>query len=94
MAGCLKKRLKGYSEPGKNHTVEPSGQTVTVPNCTSPWHQSLLDEQYYDEDVSPVCNRTDLNYLYLLDYDFCQGGANMNETKTGCKGKCERIISV
>ena len=93
LAGCLKTRLKNYSEPGRNHTVEASGQTVTVPNCTSPWHQSLLDEQYYDEDISTVCNRSDLNTLYLLDYDFSQGGANMNETKTGCRGKCVQVIS-
>ena len=84
--------MKNYSNPGRNHTVEPSGELVTVPNCTSPWHQSMLDEQFYDEDTATICNKTDLNSLYFLDYDFSQGGANMNETKTGCKGKFVRII--
>ena len=82
--GCLKTSFKSRSKPGKNHTV--GGEPYTVPNCTAPWHQSLLDEQDHDGSISTVCNSSDLNSLYLLDYDFIQGGANVNEAKTGCMG--------
>ena len=91
LTGCLKTSFRSRSKPGKNHTVQD--EPYSVPNCTAPWHQSLLDEQSYDASNSTVCDSDDRYSLYLLDYDFSQGGANMNETKTGCKGKCVRLIS-
>ena len=80
----MKTSFRRYSEPERNHTV--GGKIITVPNRTAPWHQSLLDEQDHDGSISTVCNSSDLNSLYLLDYDFIQGGANVNEAKTGCMG--------
>ena len=88
--GCLKASFRGRSRPGKNHTV--GGEPYTVPNCTAPWHQSMLDEQSYDRNSSSVCNSDERYSLYLLDYDFSQGGANMNKTKTECMGKFEYMV--
>ena len=88
--GCLKTSFRSRSKPGENHTVQD--EPYTVPNCTAPWHQSLLDEQSYDASNSTVCDSDDRYSLYLLDYDFSQGGANMNEKKTGCMGKFAYIF--
>ena len=85
LTGCLKTSFRSRSKPGKNHTVQD--EPYTVPNCTAPWHQSLLDEQSYDENNYTVCDSDERYSLYLLDYDFSQGGANMNKKKTGCMGE-------
>ena len=56
----------------------------TVPNCTTPWHQSMLGiHEYNDKDVN-VCSSDDAYNLYYIDYDF------MLKAMQGKSAKCKR----
>ena len=80
--GCLKEEFKIYSKVGLNYTFD--GQNYTYPNCTTPWHQSMLGiTEYNDEDVN-VCSSDDAYTLYSIDYKFAET-ALKGESKH-CKG--------
>ena len=82
--GCIKNNFKDYSTVGKEHQVYGT-TTHSYPNCTMPWHQSMLEDQLYNETEMEPCNSNDAYTLYLLNYEFAQKGANMNNS--ACMGK-------
>ena len=86
---CLKSDYKDHCIPGTEHYTTWYG-LVSYPNCTMPWQQSMLDNHWsplYDQNEVSICNSTELNHLYSLDYEYlkvaarlknenCQGGIN------------------
>ena len=62
-----------------------SGVNYTYPNCTVPWHQSMLGINDYNETEAQVCNDTAYWSTYRLDYDFMEK-ANSGKNKK-CLGK-------
>ena len=53
---------------GTEHEID--GKIEKYPNCTMPWHQSMLGVRDYNEtDVKP-CAGENGYMLYRLDYEF------------------------
>ena len=68
---CLKEEYKHTIV--KEHTLM-EGNVTRYPNCTMPWHQSMLGEQNYNESIIRPCTGDDAYILYRLDYDFISNG--------------------
>ena len=60
---------------GKERKIDE--KTEKYPNCTMPWHQSMLGKQSYNESDIKPCNGNDAYILYRLDYEFLQSGAKL-----------------
>ena len=84
ISDCLKEEFKEHSLVGKTYHLYFGNTIYKYPNCTLPWHQSMLGIfQYNDADVTP-CNQTEFYALWWLDYTFLQE-ATTGGTK--CLGK-------
>ena len=88
---CLKQEFKLHSIVGKAHNTDLRGHSYTYPNCTIPWHQSMLGIFAYNDTEVKECNawehgmtRDERWDLYLLDYDFMKKAITSNTT---CLGK-------
>ena len=82
LKGCLKEEFKEYSKVGTNYSFA-GGINYTFPNCTTPWHQSMLGiNEYNDTDVN-VCNSDDAYTVYFIDYEFMLKAL---QGKAKCKG--------
>ena len=68
---CLKEEYKKAIVT--EHTLS-EGTKQRYPNCTMPWHQSMLGEQNYNESIITPCSGADGYTLYRLDYDFISNG--------------------
>ena len=66
-AECLKQEFKNYSTVGTTHLLD--GSNYTFPNCTMPWHQSMLGITSYN-GTENICSADDSYTLYYLDYTF------------------------
>ena len=85
----LKTDFKKYSTVGKTHTFEKIWK-YTYPNCTMPWHQSMLGLQAYNQTDMIACSKTDAYTLWYLDYLFLKMGATMKNPN--CMGKIYMLI--
>ena len=73
--------------PGTKHNTTWKG-VVSYPNCTLPWQQSMLGQQWsskFDQSQDTPCNDTQLSILYSLDYEFLKTAAGLNNEN--CRGK-------
>ena len=80
---CLKTEYKRISIAGTEHTFD--GSTNKYPDCTMPWHQSMLDDRNYNESNVKPCFGEDGYILYRLDYDFLSNGTKFRIPS--CAGK-------
>ena len=78
----MKEEFKQYSSAGKAYNVD--GDKYTYPNCTTPWHQSMLGMSKYNDSDVEVCNEDDSYTLYRLDYLFLEKATQMVNM---CKGR-------
>ena len=85
---CLKGDYNEHGVVGKEyHTDGTWVPTVTYPNCTMPWQQSMMGKHWssdYNQSDVITCNDTQLTSLYALDYDYLKLAARLNITK--CPG--------
>ena len=85
---CVKDEFKSLSKVGEsNFPYKEAGskktRNVSFPNCTTPWHQSLLGILDYNETDVTVCDSVDAFLLYKLDYQFID---NVVKGKSKCTG--------
>ena len=87
--GCLKQKFKTFSKVGATHLLSDH-KNYTVPNCTMPWHQSMLGMNKYN-DTENLCNSEDAYNLYFIDYEFLNSAlkGDLNDPLNKCKGKCK-----
>ena len=87
----MKTDFKEYSTVGKKYEIWATN--YSYPNCTMPWHQSMLEDQSYNETKMEQCKGDDIFTLWALDYQFVRKGANMNIS--ACRSKTVfRICSI
>ena len=53
------------------------GKFEKYPNCTMPWHQSMLGDHNYSETNNKPCFGEDGYMLYRLDYEFLSDGVKL-----------------
>ena len=82
ISGCLRQEFKEYCTVGKTYDID--GDEYTYPNCTMPWHQSMLGILEYNDSEVEVCNEADSSTLNNLDYLFLR---KASQKTTRCKGK-------
>ena len=84
---CLKHQFKEHSTIGAEHKIQGVTGKMEIfkyPNCTMPWHQSMLGIQKYNDTDWLPCNQTDGYTLYVMDYDYIKQAAAFNYPK--CEG--------
>ena len=84
----MKEDFKVYSKVGATYTFD--GWNYTYPNCTTPWHQSMLGITKYNDDDVNVCNSYDAYDVYYIDYKFAEKALQGKSKK--CKGKIQSSI--
>ena len=80
--GCLKDYFKEFSTIGNRHTS--FGEQYEYPNCTMPWHQSMLGKFNNYDTQTRSCNREEHTSLYTLDGEFMLRATRKNVSK--CPG--------